>query len=49
MAGLLRELDKAKVLSDFAKSPTPDRSSGEQRAGWFISNALFAEVAKKRF
>ena len=33
----------------FAKSPTSDRSSGEQRAGWFISNALFAEVAKKRF
>lgn len=46
-------LGKAKVLSvfmsGFAKTPTSDRSSGEQRAGWFISNALFAEVAKKRF
>jgi len=33
----------------FAKSPTPDRSSGEKRTGRFITNALFAEVAKKRF
>jgi len=32
-----------------AKSPTPDRSSDEQRAGRYISNALFAEVAKKHF
>ena len=43
-------MGKAKVLSDFfmsgfAKSPMPDRSSGEQRAEQFISNALFAEVA----
>ena len=36
-------------MSSFAKSATSDRNSGEQRAGWFISNALFAEVAKKRF
>ena len=36
-------------MSVFAKSPMSDRSSGEKRAGWFISNALLAEVAKKRF
>ena len=36
-------------VSGFAKLPTPDRSSDEQWAGWFIPNALFAEVAKKRF
>ena len=36
-------------VSGFAKSPTPDRSSGEKRTGRFIANALFAEVAKKRF
>ena len=36
-------------VSGFAKSPTPDRSSGEKRTGRFITNALFAEVAKKRF
>ena len=33
----------------FAKSPTPDRSRGEKRTGRFITNALFAEVAKKCF
>ena len=37
------------LVSGFAKSPTPDRSSGEKRTGRFIANALFAEVAKKRF
>ena len=36
-------------VSGFAKSPTPDRSSGKKRTGRFITNALFAEVAKKRF
>ena len=35
-------------VSGFAKSPTPDRS-GEKRTGRFIANALFAELAKKRF
>ena len=29
-------------VSGFAKSPTPDRSSGEKRTGRFIANALFA-------
>ena len=33
----------------FANLPTSDRISGEQRAEQFIANALFAEVAKKRF
>ena len=36
-------------VSGLAKSPKSDRISGERRAGWLISNALFAEVAKKRF
>ena len=36
-------------VSGFAKSPTPDRSSGKRWAGRIISNALFAELAKKRF
>ena len=36
-------------VSGFAKSLLSYRSSDEQRAGWLISNALFAEVAKKRF
>ena len=36
-------------VSGFANSPTPDCSSGEKRTGRFIANALFAEVAKKRF
>ena len=36
-------------VSGLARSPTSDRSSGEKRAGRFIANALFAEVAKKRF
>ena len=36
-------------VSGFAKSPTPDRSSGEKRTGRVITNALFAEVAKKCF
>ena len=37
------------LVSGFAKSPAPDCSSGEKRTGRFIANALFAEVAKKRF
>ena len=36
-------------VAGFAKSPTPDRSSGEKRTGRVTANALFAEVAKKRF
>ena len=36
-------------VSGFAKSPKSGRSSGEKRTGRFIANALFAEVAKKRF
>ena len=37
------------LVSGFAKSPAPDRSSGEKRTGQFIANTLFAEVTKKRF
>ena len=37
------------ITTRFAKSPMSDRISGKQRAGRIISNALFAEVAKKRF
>ena len=36
-------------MSGFANSPKSGRSSGEKRTGRFIANALFAEVAKKRF
>ena len=36
-------------VSGLAKSLLSYRSSDEQRAGRFITNALFAEVAKKRF
>ena len=36
-------------VSGLAKSLLSYRSSDEQQAGWLISNALFAEVAKKRF
>ena len=36
-------------VSCFAKSPKSGRSSGKRWAGRIISNALFAEVAKKRF
>ena len=36
-------------VSGFAKSPTPDRSSGKRWAGRIISNALFPELAKTRF
>ena len=36
-------------VSGFANSPKAGRSSGEKRTGRFIANALFAEVAKKRF
>ena len=36
-------------VSGFAKSPASNCISGEQWAGCFIANALFAEVAKKRF
>ena len=36
-------------MSVLAKTLMSNRISGEQRAGGFISNALFAEVAKKRF
>ena len=36
-------------VSGLAKSPKSDRISGERRAGRIISNALFAELAKKRF
>ena len=54
MMGLLVQIEQGESLvhffvSGFAKSPTPDRSSGEKRTGQFITNALFAEVAKKRF
>ena len=36
-------------VSGFANSPKSGHSSGEKRTGRFIANALFAEVAKKRF
>ena len=36
-------------VSGFANSPKSGRSSGKRWAGRIISNALFAEVAKKRF
>ena len=36
-------------VSGLAKSLLSYRSSDEQRAGWLISNALFAELAKTRF
>ena len=36
-------------VSGFAKSPASNCISGEQRAGCFIANALFAEVAKSVF
>ena len=36
-------------VSGFANSPKSGRSSGEKRTERFIANALFAEVAKKRF
>ena len=36
-------------VSGLAKSPKSGRSSGKRWAGRIISNALFAELAKKRF
>ena len=36
-------------VSGFANSPKSGRSSGEERVRRFIANALFAELAKKRF